>query len=105
MRRPPPTPYAVGPEKGTGQIDTKARNQAPGPTRLLRWQLSRARPETLTVDPEMVAAEDSLARRRQATPGTQGHSRMALGSNRQECRVPPVDPESLPPTSGSMRPA
>src|ERR1017187_10394454 len=101
MRALPPTLCAARPGEGPGQTELQARIQAQTSTSRLHQQLSLARPKTATGGPEMVAAKDSRARKEQTTLIFQTQSKPPPKGNRPAHRAPPVDPESLPPASGS----
>src|SRR5271165_4872213 len=104
MRPLPPTPCAPRRGEGPGQTELQARIRAQTSTSRLHQQLSLARPKTAPVGPKMVAADDSQAKREQTTIVFQAQSKTPPIDNRPTYRVPRVDPESLPPASGSKRP-
>src|ERR1035441_8654081 len=101
----PPSPCAARPGERTRQTDSQAREKPQRTSCTTYKQLLSARPETPTVDPTVVAVEDSRATREQTTPVLQVRLRMRRKDNRQARRVPRVAPESLPPASGSRKPA
>src|ERR1700693_4017887 len=105
MRPLPPTPCAARPGEGKEQTKSQVEQAAPDPRRTIDQKSSCARPETATVDPNMAASEDSLARTERTSRVFQERPKTPPEDNRPARRVPPGDPESLPPASGSRRQA
>src|SRR3984893_14443375 len=94
MRPLPPTPCAARPAKGTGQTEPQARRKAHRSTRGLHQQLSTARQETPSLDPIVVAAEDS---RQEGTNHISLPRAIGNGAKKQPIRT-------SRPTSGSRKP-